>query len=92
MKIPKLPEGHSWEVEKITYEKDRTMLIIWKHAKGFHTESVAVKPRWYWFGYWRCYFGGLRRLRQDRRSDRREARRRAHFKVAESLAAQSIQK
>ena len=91
MKIQKLPEGHSWEVEKITYEGDRTLLIIWKHAKGFHTDHVAVKPRWWWLGYWRCYFGGLRRLRQDKRSDRRAARQRIHFDAA-SLAAQSIQK
>lgn len=87
MSIPNLPAGHSWAIEKIEYQRERTMLIIWLHPEGHHVANLAVNPRWRWLGFWRCYLQGLARLRRDRAAFQRRTVERRRFKEAEAAIA-----
>lgn len=92
VKPPALPDGDFWEVKEITYERGKTMLIIWhrKHAGGggsFHVASLAVKPKHYRLGFQKCYEQGLRRLADDVDRLDKDAARKRDFEAARAMAA-----
>jgi len=92
---PRLPQGDRWEVERVTFERSKTMRVIWKRPSGggyFHVAARNFRPEHCRWAFLIVYWEGLRRLASDERKAARDIRDDERFRRAYQIATSSAPK